>query len=283
MILKPGKPEQDPSSYRPISLLPSLSKVFERLFTSRLVEYMDDNKTIPDHQFGFRSGHSTIEQLHRVVNHILKAFDHREYCNGAFLDIQQAFDRVWHLGLLAQVKQALPANHFSVIRSFLAEREFVVQCRDATSSSRFFHAGVPQGSVLGPLLYAIYTADTPTTDAGALEINREKMLLATFADDVCVLYSSPSEYEAADGIQQYLELFEQWAKRWNLGINAQKSTNVCFALKQGLPPAVYINNTPLEQPRKAKYLVLTLDSRLTFRDHIASTIAMCNAKRSKLY
>lgn len=75
MILKPGKPEQDPSSYRPISLLPSLSKVFERQYISRLLEYMDANKTIPLHQFGFRSGHSTVEQLHRVVNNILKAFD----------------------------------------------------------------------------------------------------------------------------------------------------------------------------------------------------------------
>lgn len=109
-----------PKQWKRISLLPSLSKVFERLLTSQLIEFMDDNKTIPDHQFRFRSDHSAIEQLHRVVNHILKAFDHREYCNGVFLDIQQAFDRVWHLGLLAKVKLALPANHSSV-----KEREFV--------------------------------------------------------------------------------------------------------------------------------------------------------------
>lgn len=94
-----------PKQWKRISLLPSLSKVFERLLTSQLIEFMDDNKTIPDHQFRFRSDHSAIEQLHRVVNHILKAFDHREYCNGVFLDIQQAFDRVWHLGLLAKVKE----------------------------------------------------------------------------------------------------------------------------------------------------------------------------------
>lgn len=107
-------------------------------------------------------------------------------------------------GLLATVKLALPANHYSLIRSFPAESEFEVQCRESISSSRPLNAGVPQGSLLGPMFYSIFSADTPTPDATEMDINREKMLLATFADDVCILYSADSEYGASDGIQEYL-------------------------------------------------------------------------------
>ena len=95
MVYKTGKPENQPSSYRPISLLPALSKVWERLLLTRIAELDIFKAALPNHQFGFRSGHGTIEQVHRVVNHILKAYDQREYCNAVFVDIQEAFDRVW--------------------------------------------------------------------------------------------------------------------------------------------------------------------------------------------
>ena len=94
-ILKPGKPAEDVKSYRPISLLPILSKVFEKLFITPIQPILQSTQIIPDHQFGFRSKHSTIEQVHRITNIIHRAIENKQYCAAAFLDISQAFDEVW--------------------------------------------------------------------------------------------------------------------------------------------------------------------------------------------
>ena len=93
-ILKPGKPADEVTSYRPISLLPILLKLFEKLFLTRLQPLLHEQWTIPDHQFGFRQKHATIEQVHRVTNAITEALETHKYCTAAFLDISQAFDKV---------------------------------------------------------------------------------------------------------------------------------------------------------------------------------------------
>ena len=89
-IAKPGKPIQETSSYRPISLLPTLSKLFEKLLTNRLLPLLEDLKTLPDHQFGFRKQHSTIKQIHRITHNISQTLEKKKYCSAVFLDIQQA-------------------------------------------------------------------------------------------------------------------------------------------------------------------------------------------------
>ncbi|GBP79921.1 Probable RNA-directed DNA polymerase from transposon X-element [Eumeta japonica] len=108
MIHKPGKPPNEASSYRPISLTPVLSKLWERIVLERLSPCLEINYVIPDHQYGFRKHHSTIEQVHRVYSTIRQCLEQKEYCSAAFLDVQQAFDRVWHKGLLCKIKKILP-------------------------------------------------------------------------------------------------------------------------------------------------------------------------------
>ncbi|CAH2108182.1 unnamed protein product [Euphydryas editha] len=95
MILKPGKAPEETSSYRPISLLPVFSKVMEILFLKRLNTVIAENKIIPEHHFGFRKNNDTIEQVHRLVEEIHKAFESRKYYGAAFLAISQAFDRIF--------------------------------------------------------------------------------------------------------------------------------------------------------------------------------------------
>jgi hypothetical protein len=127
MILKPGKSGDDVKSYRPISLLSIVSKVFEILFLKRLLPVIECKKIIPNHQFGFRRRHSTIEQFHRIVEKIEKAFEKGEYCAAVFLDISQAFDKVWHEGLLFKLKKVLPLNYYLFVRSYLSQRNFFCQ------------------------------------------------------------------------------------------------------------------------------------------------------------
>ena len=133
---------------------------------------------IPSHKFGFRKEHSTIHQCHRLTDTILKAFEDRKYCSAVFLDISQAFDKVWHPGLLQKIQQTLPLRYFTLLRSYLQHRYLVVSYNNVSSSPVKMHSGVPQGSSLGPFLYTLYTADIPQTST---------TVLSTFADDTAIV------------------------------------------------------------------------------------------------
>lgn len=150
MLHKPNKPAENVSSYRPISLLSVLSKVFEKLFHNRLQRLICELKLIPDSQFGFRQKHSTIDQVHRVTQTVLTAFEKKEHCPAVFLDVSQAFDKVWHGGLHVKLSRLLPANYCRLIRNYLTDRSFFITYGSAESTHRPIAAGVPQGSVLGP-------------------------------------------------------------------------------------------------------------------------------------
>jgi hypothetical protein len=112
-ILKPNKRYWDPTSYIPISLLPLFSKVFERLLLPKFLHYLES--LLPNTQFGFRKSHSCPQQLHRVVDEILKAYKSKQICLGLFLDTEKAFDKVWLPGLLYKVKPHLPETYYRLL------------------------------------------------------------------------------------------------------------------------------------------------------------------------
>lgn len=118
MVLKSNKQENVVSSYRPISLLPILSKIFEKLLLKRLTPLLNKKNIIPNHQFGFRRKHGTPEQCHRIIKVISDSFENKKYCSAVFLDIQQAFDKVWHEGLLYKLKNILPAPFYLFFLSY---------------------------------------------------------------------------------------------------------------------------------------------------------------------
>jgi hypothetical protein len=117
LILKPGKPPNELSSYQPISLLPIVSNVSEKLL-KRLLPIVEINRLIPNHQFGFRQRHSTIEQTHRVERIINEALENKQYYSATFLDIAQTFDKVSLTGLLYKLRQSLPLNDFLILESY---------------------------------------------------------------------------------------------------------------------------------------------------------------------
>ncbi|GBP35810.1 Probable RNA-directed DNA polymerase from transposon BS [Eumeta japonica] len=212
MIHKPGKPPNEASSYRPISLTPVLSKLWERIVLERLSPCLEINYVIPDHQYGFRKHHSTIEQVHRVYSTIRQCLEQKEYCSAAFLDVQQAFDRVWHKGLLCKIKKILPHSYYLLMSSYLCDRTFQVKLRDARSSLYTCLAGVPQGSVLGPVLYNIFTSDLPQSP---------KVAVATFADDAAFLACSRDPKQASTLLQSQLNITHDWLTKWRIKASAQ--------------------------------------------------------------
>lgn len=134
LVLKPGKSQYRPDSYRPISLLPIFSKLFEKLFLIRLKPILEERKLIPDKQYGFQEKHSTVEQVHRITAVISEALETKKYCAAAFIDAAQAFDRVWHAGLLLKLCHHLPTAYSSLLTSYLTDRQFRVRYLTAKSN-----------------------------------------------------------------------------------------------------------------------------------------------------
>lgn len=259
---KTGKPHHMPSSYRPISLLSLLSKLFEKLLLPRLRVFLESQQVIPRHQFGFRLSHSTTQQCHRLIDTISHALETRQYCCGVFLDVTQAFDRVWHDGLLFKLKGVLPDSLYRVMVSYLMDRHFTVRQGGALSRLFTSTAGVPQGSVLGPTLFSVSVNDIPV---------QGDTLVATYADDIAIIATSRDPNVASGMMQSHLDLIQTWLQLWKIQLSVAKSHHITFTLRRHDCPAVQINGIVLPHNTVVKYLGLHLDRRLTWGAHVTAT------------
>lgn len=295
MILKPGKSANDVSSYRPISLLSSFSKLFEKLLMRRLFDEEGFCQAIPNHQFGFRREHGTDQQLFRVTQFILKAFEDRQVCSAVYIDISEAFDRVWHDGLKNKLIKLLPSQLYDVLQSYLTGRQFLVKGLNGVKSRTCqIRAGVPQGSVLGPILYNIFTSDMPLADANN---DYYKQLLSTYADDTVILTAAPTAIQAVGRNQAYLRRLEKWAKLWCIKINASKTAHVIHTLRRlvGRESNLTIklnasgnsisnssnNSNVVVNTTRHKYLGVYLDSKLKLIHHITQLCIRVKALAKK--
>lgn len=274
MVLKPGKEPENVQSYRPISLLPIVSKVFEKLILTRLMPIIEKKKLIPPHQFGFIKQHSTIQQVHRVVERVNEDFENNRYCSAVFLDISQAFDKVWHKGLLCKLKQNLPTNYYIILESYINNRNFQVKHDNEYTSIQQILAGVPQGSVLGPILYLIFTADLPTDT---------NITTATFADDTAILASNKNPKIASEILQNNLNKVQQWMTKWRMKINENKSLHLTFTTRRETCPTVYFNGKGIPQGVEVKYLGMYLDRRLNWKKHIFTKRKQLGHKLRNMY
>lgn len=273
MIPKPGKDLTQTTSYRPISLLPILSKVYEKLLLNVIVPYANEKGVIPQHQFGFRRSHSTIEQVHRIVNVIRETFEVKHYCSALFIDISQAFDKVWHNGLIWKIVHTLPQNTHKILENYLSDRSFIIKAKRNFSSSRKICAGVPQGSILGPFLYLLYTADMPTN-------NLTKTF--TFADDTAIISTHSSPVTSSYHLQAHISQLENWLDEWKIKINPLKCAHVTFSLRKENCSPIKITNVVVPQQNHVKYLGIHLDRRLTWSKHIESKLTQIKLKTLQL-
>lgn len=274
MIPKQGKSPYDAKSYRPISLLPVMSKLFEKLLFKRMKPIIERKNLIPNHQFGFREKHSTIEQVHRITNVIEKALEEKKFCAAIFLDVAQAFDKVWHEGLLYKLKTMLPVQYTEILKSYLTGRFFRVKQEDAYSNLVEIKAGVPQGSVLGPVLYVLYTSDLPELESSTL---------ATFADDTAVLAVGNTNEEATSALQIAVTEIEDWTETWKIKVNESKSVHVNFTNRKCQPIPITINRKVVPYANEAKYLGMTLDARLRWKAHVKKKRQELGIKYNKMY
>lgn len=279
MFHKHGKSKNECGSYRPISLLPTLSKLLEKVISYRLNLFLDENHTIPPTQFGFRRGHSATYQLQRISEIIEQGFEKKQYTTAAFLDITKAFDKVWIEGLKYKLLHiGCPHYLASILFSFLEDRSFAVKINATLSCTKNIHAGVPQGSILGPTLFNIYVYDIP---------HNTNNQIATFADDTALITQNEDINLATQQLQISLDRLNIWLNKWGITLNSSKCMIKVFTLKR----LKELNNItikgetiPWTPPEQAvKYLGVYLDTRLTWSEHINHKLNQGYARLGQLY
>jgi hypothetical protein len=178
-IAKPGKDPADPKNYRPISLQCTLSKIFERVILIRILRHIDQDNVLPDFQFGFRPLHSTCHQIVRIMSHVKNGFRNKVSTGMLLLDIEKAFDTVWHDGLIYKMcAKNFPLFLVKLTQSFLTDRTFSVHYHGLESAVHQIPVGLPQGSTLSSTPhYGVFTCDPPELS---------NCDLAVFADDTAI-------------------------------------------------------------------------------------------------
>ena len=197
------------TNYRPISLLPLLSKIFEKILFDSTYRFLNDNMLISENQSGFRPNDSTINQLLSITNTIYENFEEHAETRAIFLDISKAFDKVWHDGLIFKLKcNGISGNLLGLFENFLKDRMQRVVLNGQTSEWGNLRSGVPQGSVLGPLLFLVYINDL--TD----NINADMKL---FADDSSLFVKVTDANIAYNSLNDDLTTFSSFLHGHNNG------------------------------------------------------------------
>ena len=259
---------QNKINYRPISLLPIFGKIFEKVLFDEIYQHLCENGLLVQQQSGFRPGDSTINQLLSITQNIYKAF---EACptletRAVFLDLSKAFDRVWHKGLLYKLKcNGVNGNLFTLIESYLTDRKQRVVLNGKCSEWAPICAGVPQGSVLGPLFFLIYIND--------LIVNL-KCDVKMFADDTSLFKVVDDIGRSAHELNADLDKVQIWAWQWKMQFNANKTEEVVFSCKKVKPhhPQALLGNDVIDRKSQHKHLGMQLDSELNFQSHVKEAI-----------
>lgn len=276
-IFKKGNVE-DVKCYRPVSLLPVFSKILEKVVFNQFSNYLETNELLDNQQHGFRSNKSTITAGVDFIESIINSVDKGEKVIGIFLDLTRAFDSVAHDNLV-NVLYTLGVDNTELawFKSYLSERKQFVEINHYSDNTKTIYRekyvsqlqtvqyGVPQGSILGPLLFLCYLKGLP----GVVWGNGKKVCL--YADDTNVIVTGKSEEQIEISSHIGLSLIKDFLNSKNLLLNSSKSNFVSFSTKQArakLSPTIFVENEILDQVEETKFLGLVIDDSLTWDEHV---------------
>ena len=268
------------SNYRPISLLSNISKIMEKLMFSRLYKYLEAHDLIYELQFGFRAKHSTNHALMAITQQIKLAIQNNEIAIGIFVDLQKAFDTVNHEILIAKLSaygvKGIPNMWFA---SYLSNRKQYVSINDMDFSIQKVNHGVPQGSILGPLLFTLYINDLHNCIRSCSTFH--------FADDTNLLYiPRKCNNRCIRRINNDLKSLTHWLLANKISLNIAKTEVVFFRKKSTILPEcvkkMKLNGKKLIPSSEIKYLGILLDEHMTFSPHIQKVNAQLNRANTLL-
>ena len=260
-------------NYWPVSLLPICGKFLERLIYNSLFEYFIENDVISPNQSAFKPGHSCKNQLISITHEIYQSFDHGFEVRGVFLDISKAFDKVWHNGLIYKLKQnGVTGDLLDTLNNFLKERKQRVFVNGQYSTWKNFEAGVPQGSIVRPLLFLIYINDLPEN-----LVSNPKL----FAHDTSLFSVIRNKQLSAQKLNEDSNKINHWTFQWKMSFDpdpSKQTQEVIFSckLQKSVYPPLYFNNITVAQTTIQKHLGMFLDVKLDFQEHLKNICSIVN-------
>lgn len=269
-ILKPAKPNNESSSYRPIALSCTMSKILEHLVKNRLEWFVESRGILPASQFGFRKGLSTMDSVGCLATDIRIALSKRESLVGVFLDIASAYDNVL-LPVLRQkmLQLSIPEKMVNFISNLFSSRAILISCQNSLLPPRLLWKGLPQGSVLSPLLYNLYTYDLE------LSVNSFCNVLQ-YADDLALYVSVRDLGDASARLNSAINYLHDWLGNHGLSLSVEKSSVVTFSRMRSIPDVIVSFDGKIFPVRNSvKFLGVVLDSRMTGVQHINHIIKKC--------
>ena len=287
-IYKKGDPHIT-DNYRPISLLPVISKVLEKVVFLQVYDYFVKNNLLYDSQYGFRKYHSTEYAALEFSDKVMANLDQGKLPTAVFLDLSKAFDTIDHSILIHKLHYyGIRGTSLNWFKSYLNNRKQYVQFEQSTSAQAPITTGVPQGSILGPLLFIIYMNDIAKVT--------NKFHFTLYADDtsliepICTFTSDVNNnVETSEAINKELNLITDWLCLNKLSLNAKKTKMMIFHHRQrkisNLKLSLCINNTKIEQVKEFNFLGIMLDECMTWNSHIqkiSSKISSVNGTLSRL-
>ena len=260
-IFKAGSRNQF-SNYRPISVLPIFSKILERIMYQQLITFISDNNILYSNQFGFRAKHSTYMPISLLHDFITSNLANGCTSTCIYLDLARAFDTVNIKILLNKLtKYGLSGSSLDLLTSYLSHRNHRLKYKDIISGEQVVTCGVPQGSVLGPLLFLLYINDLPSV------CDKAKFLL--FADDTAILYSAPNENELQSIVTESFPRVTEWLHANRLSLSTAKTFYQIYSPQLSSKDlAIPANSTYLQRAQTVKYLGVLVDEDMKFKSHI---------------
>ena len=264
-IFKSGDPSL-PSNYRPVSLLNNIEKVLERIIFKHVYNYLKDTNFFTPCQSGFMPGDSTVNQVTLLYNNICKALDDGLEFRAIFFDISKAFDKVWHKGLLFKLRRAgIRGNLLCWFSDYLSNRFQRVNIPGGISNLCHVQAGVPQGSILGPLLFLIYINDIVEDIQANINL---------FADDTSLSLIVSDPAAAGTVLQTDIDKITCWAQKWLVTFNPTKSESLLISRKRTTinHPGLFMSNTEIPSVTSHKHLGIILSNDGSWDLHIGKSI-----------
>jgi exonuclease III len=259
-------------NYRPISLLSCVGKIQERIVYRHLYKYLTKNNLLTWKNSGFKELDSAINQLLYITNNIHKALESGKEICMVFLDVSKAFDRVWHSGVLNKLRcMGIEGRLFDWFCDYLSDRKIRVVVNGQKSEWLRPNAGVPQGSILGPLLFLVFIND--------ITLNIESNI-NLFADDTSLMEIIENYVDSYAKLNRDLYRLSTWANKWLVTFNANKTVYIKISRKVNVTPKpiLYLNGEIIKEVSTHKHLGLTFNQTLTWSDHIkllSSKAAQC--------